>query len=559
VVSAARRLAALLTFACFAAALQGQDLVVQTSVDRATVRENESFTYIVRAEGRAVGEPDVSFLEQQFDILNQSTATRIQLLNGRTQQVAEWIYQLMPKKTGQFTLPPLQFGDALSNAVTIEVLPALADADELAEIFMEVEVDPESAYVQAQVVYTLRLFVGVSTGRATLTAPPISGGEAIVERLGEDSQYQTVRNGRNFIVRERRYAIFPQQAGALSIGPATFEAMVIPSRGFSRVQRLRSEPVALEVLPAVPPPPELAGAAWLPATQLRLTETWADGRAQFSLGVPRTRTLTIEGEGLLKTQLPELRFGPATGIRQYADQPELEQEIDAAGLTSRRIERYAVIAQNVGEVSIPAAELPWWNVRERRWEVARIEADAIPVAAGTEPDVAPPAPAAAPTVDRELPLPSGNYWPLVSAALGVAWLATILVWLRSRNGTVLPRVDGGGRRKRAFPAAVAPSSRRLLKQLRAACESDDAPRVQRLLLDWAKVRFAPDPPQSLGALRDRLPDALAAEVGALEGGLYGPAGTTWNGARLAQLLADLDSVARPAGKSDDDPLLPLYR
>ena len=349
------------------AAAGAQDAVVQASVDRATIRENESFTYLIRAEGRPSGDPDISSVEQQFDVLNESTTTRIQSINGRTQQVAEWAYQLMPRATGKFTLPPVPVGNALSNAVAIEILPAPVSSDDLTDIFMETEVDRERVYVQAQVVFTLRLFVGVSTGRATLTAPPIDGGEAIVERLGEDQSYQVLRGGRTFIVRERRYAIFPQQAGPLTIGPATYEAMVIPNRGFSRVQRLRSDPVDIDVLPAVPPPPEYAGAAWLPTTHLELTETWADRADEFSLGVPRTRTLKIEADGLLETQLPELELGNAKGIRQYPDQPELDREVTESGLKATRTERYAVIAQDVGVATIPAAVLPWWNVDTESW------------------------------------------------------------------------------------------------------------------------------------------------------------------------------------------------
>ena len=126
--------------------------------------------------------------------------------------------------------------------------------------------------------FTLRLYVGVSTGRATLTTPETTGVEAIVEKLGEDSQYQTTRGGRDFIVRERRYAVFPQQAGTLTIGPVTFEAMVIPDRGFSRVQRFRSDVLELTVQPAVAPPAALAGAAWLPAQRVTLTEAMERAR-----------------------------------------------------------------------------------------------------------------------------------------------------------------------------------------------------------------------------------------------------------------------------------------
>ena len=137
----------------------------------------------------------------------------------------------------------------------------------------------------------------MSTGRATLTAPETTGVEAIVEKLGEDSQYQTTRGGRDFVVRERRYAVFPQQAGTLTIGPVTFEAMVIPDRGFSRVQRFRSDVLELAVQPAVAPPAALAGAAWLPAQRVTLTEQWSEPGDELAVGIPRTRTIVVEGAG----------------------------------------------------------------------------------------------------------------------------------------------------------------------------------------------------------------------------------------------------------------------
>ena len=535
-------------------AARAQEIVARASVDRATIHENESFNYTVRVEGGAVGEPDVSFLAQQFDVIDRTAASRINLLAGRTQQVYEWTYQLMPRRAGQFTLPALQFGSVLSNPVTIDVLPAPATPGQVADIFMEVEVEPARAYVQAQVIYTLRLFVGVGTSRATLTAPPVIGSEAIVERLGEDQRYQVDRGGRNFVVNERRYAIFPQQAGALTLGPATYEAMVIPNRGFSRVQRLRSEVVELEVLPAVPPPPELAGAAWLPAKSLTLTETWADGSREFSVGVPRTRILTVAAEGLLETQVPELVLEQVAGIRQYPDQPELTRERTPEGLRVTRTERYAVIAQAAGEALIPAAEMPWWNVREERWEVARLEAESITVAAGKEAE-------SVPTTGAQAVIPAGDfvtstsYWPLVSAVLSLAWLTTILLWLRARFGV--------GKRKRDAEAirvhAASRSSRRLSKQLDAACRADDAARARDLLLEWAAQAFESDPPTSLGALRERLPEALAAEVGALETALYGREARPWSGRGLAALADSLDSVKSAPEKGEEDPLAPLYR
>lgn len=552
VTTAGRRLAAVLLAGALAAAVHAQDVVVTASVDRASIRANESFTYVVRAEGRVRGEPDISAVERQFDLLSRSSSTRIEIVNGQTRQIADWQYQLIPQREGRFTLPPVSVDGVSSNPVEIEVLPEVASANELPDIFIEVEADRTSPYVQSQVLYTLRLYLGVATGRKTLTAPQMEGGEAIVERLGEDRQYQSDRGGRSYTVVERRYAIFPQAAGPLTIGPATFEAMVIPSRGFSRVQRLRSDSTELDVRPAVPPPAKFPNATWLPAKSLRLTEQWADDAADFELGVPRTRTLTIDAEGLLETQLPELEVGQADGIRQYPDQPQLDRRVSDAGLSSTRVERYAVIAQNAGEVAIPGASVPWWNTATETWEVASIEPRTVVVAPGAEPQQAEPPPSApAPAVEVE---PQPNYWKAVSIVLALGWAMTALLWSRARQRPIEARAQSMPQ-----PAPKRATNRQILRKLRAACRENDAEAAQSLLMDWAALRLDDEPPQSLGALADRLPDTAAREMLRLEAHLYGRDEEAWDGRALAAALSGIDSASRKGSSGDEDPLLPLYR
>ena len=544
-VAAVLALAALLVHA--------QDTLVRASVDRDTVRENESFTYSIVAEGSVRDDPDTSAIQQQFDVLSRSSRTRIEIVNGQRRQVVEWDLELFPTGAGNFVLPPSYVAGAASNAVEVEVLPAPVSDEDLPDVFIEVGAEPPTPYVQAQVLYTLRLFVGVNTGRATLTAPRVSGGEAIVERLGEDRQYQTTRAGRSFSVRERRYAIFPQQTGPLTVGPATFEAMVVPTRGFSRVQRLRSDSLELDVRPAVAPPPEYPDAVWLPARALTLTQDWVDEQGRFSLGVPRTRVLTVEADGVLETQLPELVLATAPGIRQYPDQPDLDRRTSEQGLQGRRIERYAVIAQNTGEIEIPGQELAWWNVDEARWDVARIEPSVVTVLPGIEPVFNDPAPGVPEAVEGAPPAPPAtDYWRVASVMLALAWLATLLLWLRSRSADPAAGAQPARSPRRA-------RNRQLLRKLRAACEENDAAAAHGLLLQWAELRFSESPPQTLGVLAARLPSAVAAEIAVLEASVYGAGAEEWNGEGLAAALKGVDTVAREHSKDRSDPLLPLYR
>jgi hypothetical protein len=548
--------AAIAVFALLAGApsLHAQE-PVQATVDRTTVRINESFTFVLRAEGAIRGEPETAPLAAQFDILNSMSSRRIGIVNARAAEVNEWQFQLMPKSAGDFTIPPLRIGDRQSNAIDVRVLAPEPNSAAAADIFMELTADPEVVYAQSQVLFTLRLYVGVSTGRATLTAPETTGVEAIVEKLGEDSNYQTTRGGRTFNVRERRYAIFPQAAGALTIGPVTYEAMVIPDRGFSRVQRFRSDVLELEVQPAVAPPPALAGAAWLPAKQVTLTEEWSEPDSELAVGIPRTRTIVVEGLGLLETQLPDVPLETQPGIRQYADRPELVREVTEQGLRSRRSLSYAVIAQTPGEVTLAGVELPWWNVAAQRWEVAELPARVLRVSAAADaaasvPAAAEPAAAgAAPAVASER-----SYWPWVSGGLAAAWLLTVALWWRSRASEPRPAPTGA-----APKADLKPALRRILRDLGSACAVGDPAAARDALLLYAEARFAPAAPRSLGALAALLPDPIARDVLALEAHLYGAAAGAWRGDGLKAMLGDLESAAAAPKPGPAEPLLPLYR
>ena len=551
---ALRALAAVLALGFGALVVAQQAPALNSSVDRPVVRDGESLTYVLRAEGAVRGDPDDAPLTRDFDIIQRSSSSRVQISNGQTSQVTEWQFQLMPRKPGEFTIPSMQVGDRQSNTVAVRVLPPDTSASAAGDIFMEIDAQPKLVYVQSQVLVTLRLFIGVSTGRATLTQPEASGGEAIVERLGEDSQYQTMRGGRTFIVRERRFAVFPQAAGKLTIGPASFEAMVIPDRGFSRVQRFRSGVIDIDVQPAVAPPAALAGAAWLPAQRVTLAEEWSDPSTELAVGVPRTRKIVVEGVGLLETQLPEIAIAQQPGIRQYADQPELAHEVTADGLKSRRSVGFAVIAQQPGEVTMAGVQVPWWNVTAQRWEVAELPPRVLTIKPSSEvtPAEAPGAPTATTT---PVVASARSYWPVATAVLALAWLATLALWWRSRGARAARSAE-----RRAETATVAPQPlRKILRDLDSACAVGDADAARQSLLAFAEVKFGAAGPRSLGALAAVLPEAVGHEVLALEASIYGATPGAWRGEGLRAVLPGLEKLDQSGQHAKNEPLLPLYR
>ncbi len=521
---------------------------VRATLDRTTIRENESFTFTLRVEGALRDEPDFQPLTAEFDILQRASSTSIQIVAGRATRMSEWVLQLMPRRTGVLTVPALELSGIHTQPLEITVLSAPTSPAQ-GDVFVEVEVDTETPYVQSQVIYTLRLYTVIGTGRTTLTIPEIIQGDAIIERITDDREYETIVERRRFWVRERRYVVFPQSPGIVTIAPVTLEALTMPSAGRSRIQRARSPAVELDVRGPVSPPPEWQGARWLPASALALREHWSDGADEITVGTPVTRTITIEADGVEALQLPELAVPAIDGLRHFPGQPELARSYIETGLRASRRQPYAVLAQTAGVVELPAVELPWWNTGARRWEVARLPARELRVLPAIEPDM----PDVAADVPQSVTTSGSAMWPWVSAVLLLGWVVTVVWLLRWRRSPAGERAGG------ILPVPRRIASRRAMRHLRAACAAHDAARARELLLAFAQLRFRDHPPHTLGDIALRVPAELAAAVAELEADRYGPEAGQWNGDRLRQALALFDSTAQTVKPGRKDPLLPLYR
>ncbi len=168
-----------------------------------------------------------------------------------------------------------------------------------------------------------------------------------------------------------------------------------------------------------------------------------------------------------------------------------------------------------------------------------------------EPDGVEPAPELLPAPSA----PTQQFWPIVSGVLALGWALTALLWWRSAHPAALRKKN----QRAAKTQSLWGMNRRLLKSLRAACARDDASEAQRIVMEWAQLRFPDDPPNTLGAFAERLPDDAAEALEDLEECLYGRVPRQWNGAALNAALDGLESVANAARKKDSDALLPLYR
>ena len=77
----------------------------------------------------------------------------------------------MAKRTGFLTIPSVMVGGDKSNEVDIQVLPQSSVIPGEADIFISSEVDFQQSFVQAQILYKVKIFRAVATRHARIIEP----------------------------------------------------------------------------------------------------------------------------------------------------------------------------------------------------------------------------------------------------------------------------------------------------------------------------------------------------------------------------------------------------
>jgi hypothetical protein len=538
-----------------------QAATIRAHVDRNPVTVNESFMLTFDVQGELDGEADFSPLETFFDILNRSQGSQIQIINGRMDRSSQWQLTLMARAAGTYTIPAISFGKERSNSLSLVVQAETADTSEQNDaIFLEAELTPQQAYVQSQLVYTVRLLRSVNLRSASLSEPKLSGVEAMVEKLGDDRSFETLRNGVRYVVVERSFAIFPQQSGSLTVEPTVFQGQIIDGSRFNFNETLRSKRVTSKSFSVdVQPIPAAAQRPWLPSRDLRLVEEWPQDPPRFRVGEPLTRTVTLTAGGIAAEQLPRLAGPPADGLKQYTDQPLVKNQTRADGLTGIRQEKIAILPSRPGRFELPAIEIPWWDTETGQQQLARIPARSIEVsaAADTQPVPLPvePAPARSDARPAEIVQQSkaAGFWPWLTVGLVLGWLVTVLLWWRQWRR---PAPESEPELRSSSRKPEKPNE--TFREFKLACQGNDSGACKIALLKLAKSHWQEQPPASLGAIVNRVDSAFADAIDELNRALYGQETVDWDGARLLReaerwLESDPLSTVSPAS-----PIPPLH-
>ena len=533
---------------------------ISVNIDRNPINLNESFQVTFSANEKPDGEPDFTPLEKDFEILNQSQQQSTQIINLKMTKSIQWVLTVMAKNSGTLMIPAINFGQDNSqfSAIVVNEVQVTENANE--DLFLQVEVSNTQPYIQEQVIYTLKLYRKVNISQAALTEPKLAN--AVIEKLGDDKNYNSQYQGENYIVTERKYAIFPQKSEPMRIEPLTLTADVIVasqpryngffSRQNTRAQRVSSEAITLDVQAK---PTEAADNYWLPAEQVYLEEKWSADITKMKVGEPITRTLSLLIKGVTQGALPELYADnmPAN-VKAYPDQPTLKETAKDDSMIAYREEKIALIPGLAGTYTLPAIEIPWWNTATKKMEVARIAEQTMTAVAGTSNSVAPtqkvePATPAPIAIDNNPIVTTSSadesLWFWLAIFFAGAWLAT-LIYLLSRNSKKTQQESN---------LATTEKTGNVDKILKKACTTNEPALAKEVLIEWGREQFNQS---SLTKIAEQCAPALQNEILALNGILYGGKNKDWQGAALWTAFKENQPVTTKQ-TTEAEPLPPLFK
>ena len=545
---------------------------ITVKTDRNPAVLQESFQLVFEAAGSVDDDPDFSPLEKDFQVLSTSTSTSMSIVNTKITRTKQWRLTVLPLNTGNLVIPAISFGKDNSPQTPLTVKQAATGSTDQAsrDIYLEVEVAPESAYVQAEMIYTVKLYRAIATSNETLSEPELSQGSAIIEPLDADRSYDLFIEGRRYAVFERRYGIYPQVSGTLLLKPVRFQAQVAATSSFSldpfgaRTNTLvrQSEPLRLEIKPV---PGAYRSGHWLPATDVKITGKWSKNPLELLPNEPVTRTLTLSAQGLTASQLPEIQEQLPADFKQYPDMPVLENQQAAIGITGIRQQKNAIIPARAGEFTLPEISLPWWNTEtqtvqyavlpERRVQVSTAvpetvtEAPALPALGMDTEGLVQTVPEVAETAAVEVTAsPDTSIWQWLTCILALTWIITLIYILKNRRGA-----------QAEIAQAHTGDINKALKAVKQACQDNDQQRAKTALLRWARARPTGPPVTSLGDLEKYSSEELAAEIRNLSRRLYSRTPDPWRGEPLWQAFLQESKTAGNETSPARGNLEPLFR
>ena len=359
---------------------------VEVTVDRNELARGETLTYTIRVFDQRQGmQLDLTPLTDEFDVLGTRTSSQIRSVNGSVESWTDYIVTLFPLAEGELTIPSIEVNNAVTDSIVISVVNEGPRSNQNSdELYLDIEVNKDSVYVQEQLLFTVRLFYtinGIRNPQFTELEMP----DTVIQLIGSPNQYEELIEGVRFGVYEKRYVIFPQRSGPLEIPDILFRGEVTDGSSNFVFRNLNTRRVTAFIdgitINVDERPPAVQGENfWLPVSNLTLEEEFSTDIANIRIGDSVVRTITMVADGLDGAVLPPFTPEEFEGVNVYSDPPDIQRTFVDGSIVGTRIESSTIVPITSGEIEIPQITIPWWNINTDQIESTIVPATRIQVA-----------------------------------------------------------------------------------------------------------------------------------------------------------------------------------
>lgn len=373
------------------------DISLTLELDRAEAVPGDSIRMVVSLSGvrESESDPVISGLEN-FIVNPGGRSSRIEIMNGNVTKGVDYTYFLQPKKVGTFQIGPARIKvddrSVQSNHVSLVVKKASAQGDQSGDIFLKTELSKDNVFVEAQTIYTLRLFYRIRIRDVSLGLP--ENPELTFKQLGKPGEYQRTIGGQPYQVLEVRYALTASAAGEFPLEPARMVMQVVqrnrrslfnnffddPFSSPSRPQTVVSEPLVLTVhpIPDAGRPADFSGLVG----DFKLSSTLEPDH--IKAGESATLTVQVTGVGNVN-RIPDLKVPEPAQTKVYADQPTIQTENTEAGSGGTKIMKWAFVPEKPGIVEIQPLSVSFFDTGSGAYKKLETPAYSLSVEPGREP------------------------------------------------------------------------------------------------------------------------------------------------------------------------------
>ena len=345
---------------------------ITLTLDRSELARGETLTLTIRVYDQRQGmQLDLTPLTENFDVLGTRTSSQVRSINGNTDIWTDYIITLFPLTEGSLRIPSLTISGQLTDELEVTVTNQGARSNqETDELFLEIEVNKDSLYVQEQLLFSIRLFYTIN-GIRNPVFTEIDIPDTVTQLIGSPNQYEKIIDGQRYGVYEKRYVIFPQKSGSLDIPDILFRGEVTDGSSSFVFRNLNTRRITafiegrtIDVVER-PPSAEILP-TWLPVTDLVMEESFSRPLSDLKVGDTFVRTIKMTANGVDGAVLPPFSPSNIQGFNTYLDPAKIERRFVNGSIVGERIESSTLVVLEDGNLSIPAIKIDWWNVDSDR-------------------------------------------------------------------------------------------------------------------------------------------------------------------------------------------------